>query len=107
MTEEQEKELKAKHPRFVRVTIAGKVLAFKPLNKAKVQQIKADLGKSPELAVELLCNACKFQCIFGKDDFDALADLYPLAFTGGDKDEPGVINALYDMARGGVQIETV
>lgn len=103
MTEDQEKELKAKHKRFVKITIDGKVLAFKPLDKAKVQDLNAQLKKKNELAVDLCINACKFVCVFGVEHFDSLAAEYPLAFAGGE--EKGVIDALLAMAHGNVTIE--
>lgn len=105
MTPEQAAELKAKYKRYVKIELDGKVLAFKPLDKAKVQDVKKQTTKSPDLAVDLLINACKFVCVFGKEHFDELATEYPLAFAGGGDDAPGVFDALFKMAHGNVQIE--
>ena len=105
MTPEQEAEIKAKYRRFVKITIGEKVLAFKPLDKAKVGELKKQLDSKPELAIDLCINACKFVCVHGKEFFDELATEYPLAFSGGGKDAPGVIDALYEMAHGQVSIE--
>jgi hypothetical protein len=105
MNEEQAKELKAKHKRFVKITLDGKVLAFKPLDKAKAQQFHKEMKKAPELGVDLCVNTCKFLCVFGAEHFDDLARDYPLAFAGGGEDSPGVIDALLKLAHGGVSIE--
>jgi hypothetical protein len=105
MTPEQAAELKAKYKRFVKIELDGKTLAFKPLDKAKIQDVKRSTTKSPELAVDLLINACKFVCVFGREDFDQLSADYPLAFAGGGDEALGVFDVLVRMAHGNVQIE--
>lgn len=98
-------EAQAPYPKTIVLEIDGKTLAFKPLNRAKITDLKKQITKQPDLALELSVNACKFCCIFGSEHFDALADVYALAFAG-NADNPGVIDALMDLARGGAQIRT-
>jgi hypothetical protein len=105
VNETQEKELKAQFKRFVKITLDDRILAFKPLNKAKVADLKKQTSAKPELSVDLLIGACKFCCIFGLEHFDELANEYPLAFTGAGEDAPGVIDELMRMAHGAVSIE--
>lgn len=103
MDQAKEAELKQKYGRFVRIELAGHELAFKPLNKAKVADLKKNQTEKPELAVELSINAVKMCCVYGDEHFEALANEYPLAFCGGEQD--GVLNVLMRMAHGAVAIE--
>lgn len=98
-------EAKAKYRKVVILELDGKSLAFKPLTLAMITDLKKQITKSPELALKLSVNACKFCCIFGAEHFDELADVYSLAFAG-NSDNPGVIDALMDLARGGASITT-
>jgi hypothetical protein len=92
--------VKAEHGKVVVIELDGKILAFKRLNRSKVTDMRTQINKKPDLAVEISINVCEFQCVLGKEHFKALSDAYPLAFCGND-DQPGVIDALIDLARGG------
>ncbi len=105
MNEQTEKDLKTKHKRLLKLTLAGVMLAFKPLNKAQASQLKKLQTEKPELAVETTINSCKACCVFGAEHFDELANDYPLAFCGGGPGEPGVIDELMKMAHGAVSFE--
>lgn len=102
-------EAKVGHHKVVVIDLDFKgevrTLAFKPLNRAKITDLKKQITKSPDLALELSVRACEFCCIFGKEHFEELATLCPLAFAG-NAENPGVIDALMDLARGGATIRT-
>jgi hypothetical protein len=98
-------ELKAKYGRLVIIDIDGKTLAFKPLNKDKITDLKKQISKAPDLALNVSINACEFCCVLGAEHFKELADSRPLAFAGNSTD-PGVIDALMDLARGNGVIRT-
>lgn len=97
--------LKSKHGRLVVAEVNGHTFAFRPLDLAKVSEFKRNLSKSPELAVELSVNVCKFLCIFGQENLDSVVQSCPLAFAGGA--EAGVIDVLLENARGGVTFRTI
>lgn len=105
MNEQETAALKTRFKRFVKITIDEKTLAFKPLSKEKIADLKNQIAKKPELSVQLSINACEFVCVHGKEHFATLADEYPLAFAGGGEDRPGVLDALLKMAHGDVSIE--
>lgn len=92
-------QLKAQYKRLVVCEIDGHVMAFKPLNRAKLVDLKKQITNKPELALEVSINACEFCCVLGAERFKELADLYPIAF-GGSLGAPGVIDHLMDLARG-------
>lgn len=97
--------LKAQHKRIVVCEIEGHVMVFKPLNRAKLQDLKKAITGKPEHALELSINACEFCCVLGVERFKELADLYPIAF-GGSYGSPGVIDHLMDLAKGSPSIRT-
>jgi hypothetical protein len=97
------RELKAKYGKLVVAEIGGETLAFKPLNKAKVGDLKKNITSKPELALELSINACEFACVFGESRIKELTELYPLAFAGS-FGAPGVIDVLFELARGNATI---
>lgn len=92
--------LKAQHGKVVVLRIEGKLLVFRRLTRNMVTEMKTQIGKKPELAVEISINQCEFCCVYGKQHFAELARLSPLVFCGNDE-SPGVIDALMDLARGG------
>jgi hypothetical protein len=100
---EQLNSLKAQHKRLVVCELDGVTLAFKPLNKAKLIDLKKTITSKPDLACEFSINACEFCCVYGREKFAELADLYPIAFCGS-LGSPGVIDHLMDLARGDAQI---
>jgi hypothetical protein len=93
------RELKAKYGRLVVAEIGGETLAFKPLNKAKIADLKKNITQKPEIALELSVNACEFSCVLGESKVKELSELYPLAFAGS-IGAPGVIDYLFELARG-------
>lgn len=99
------RDLKAKYGRLVIAELGAEkvTLAFKPLNKAKVADLKKNITQKPDLALELSINACEFSCVFGESRFKELAEIYPLAFAGS-FGSPGVIDALFELARGNAVI---
>lgn len=98
--------LKGQFKRLVVCEIDGETLAFKPLNRAKLIDLKKTITAKPDLAAEFSINACEFCCVLGREKFGELADLYPIAFCGS-LGSPGVIDHLMDLARGDAKIEAV
>lgn len=106
LTEERESALRAEHGRLIKVEIGDDTLVFRRMKRAELVAFMKRGSKSPELAVEHCCSACRSVCIWPEDNgatFDRLADEFPLAFAG--KDGDGVIDALVTAARGEVSIE--
>lgn len=97
--------LKAQYKRLVICEIDGHVMVFKPLNRAKLQDLKKAITGKPEHALEMSINGCEFCCVLGVERFKEFADLYPIAF-GGAYGSPGVIDHLMDLARGPATIRT-
>lgn len=93
------RELKAKYGKLVVAEVDGVTLAFKPLNKAKVADLKKNITQKPEIALELSCNACEFSCVLGEAQVRELTERFPLAFAGS-LGAPGVIDYLFELARG-------
>lgn len=93
-------EVKAQYPKTISLEIDGKVLVFKPLTKAMITDLKKQITEKPGLALDFSINACKFCCVYGAEHFADLSNLYALAFAGS-AEHPGVIDALFDLARGG------
>lgn len=94
MTElEQAKE---QYGRLVAVEVDGKVLAFRPLDRAKITDVRKKLAKTPDLALEILTNVCQFQCVVGKEHFEEIAREYPLLIAG----EDSIADGLMNLARG-------
>ena len=89
-------DAKAQHGRLVVVEIDGKTLAFRPLDRAKITDIRTKLAKTPNLALDILTNVCEFQCVVGKDHFAEVAAAYPLVVAGDDS----IADALMTLARG-------
>jgi hypothetical protein len=87
---------KAQYGRLVVLEIDGKTLAFKPMDRAKITELRKTLAKSPDLALNLMTNAVEFCCVVGRADFKEIADKYPLVIAGDDS----IIDALFAMARG-------
>jgi hypothetical protein len=94
------RELRTKYGRVIKIEIDGKTLAFKPLDKAKITDMKRNMNKNPDLSLDISLNVCEFCCVFGASDFQDLANRYPLAFCGTEGNK-GVIDYLMDLARGG------
>ena len=84
-------DAKAQHGRLVVVEIDGKTLAFRPLDRAKITDIRKKLAKTPDLAL-----VCEFQCVVGKEHFADVARDYPLVVAGDDS----IADALMTLARG-------
>jgi hypothetical protein len=62
-------QAKQQYGRLVVVEIDGKTLAFKPLDKAKITDVRSRLAKTPNLALDILTNVCEFQCVVGSEHF--------------------------------------
>jgi hypothetical protein len=86
----------ATYGRLVELRIDGVLLAFKPIDRAKITDIRRKLAKTPDLALDILTNAVEFCCVVGRESFRAVADKYPLVIAGDDS----VADALMAMARG-------
>jgi hypothetical protein len=104
MDQKTREELKAKYGRLIVVEIGGHMLAFRPLDKAKLANLQRDIAKASDRRVELSLNAVGFCCVYGKEHYDALANDYPLAFVGNGED-PSVLDALMRLARGNATIQ--
>lgn len=91
---------KAAYGDLVTLTLDGHKLGFKRLDKAKVTDMRKQISKSPDLAIEISVNVCGFCCVVGREHFDELSAKYPLAFCGTEGIK-GVIDVLMDLARGG------
>lgn len=87
---------KAQYGRLVVLEIDGATLAFKPMDRAKITDIRRKLAKTPDLALDVLTNAVEFCCVVGRESFKAIADKYPLVIAGDDS----VADALMALARG-------
>lgn len=89
-------QAKKQYGRLVVVEIDGKTLAFKPLDKAKITDVRQKLAKTPLLALDILTNVCEFQCVVGAEYFKDIARDYPLLMAGDDS----IADALMTLARG-------
>lgn len=89
-------QAKADYGRLVVVEIDGKTLAFRPLDRAKITDVRKKLAKTPDLALEILTNVCEFQCVVGKEHFADVARDYPLLVAG----EDSIADGLMNLARG-------
>ena len=89
-------QAKQQYGRLVVVEVDGKVLAFKPMDRAKITDILTKLAKTPNLALDILTNVCEFQCVVGKEHFADVARDYPLVVAGDDS----IADALMTLARG-------
>jgi hypothetical protein len=87
---------KAQYGRLVVLEIDGKTLAFKPMDRTKITELRKSLAKAPDLALSLMTNAVEFCCVVGRADFKEIADKYPLVIAGDDS----IIDSLMTMARG-------
>jgi hypothetical protein len=87
---------KEQYPRLVVVEVDGKTLAFRPLDRAKITDIRKRLSKAPDIALDILTNVCEFQCVVGAEHFKEIAVAYPLLMAG----EDSISDALMQMARG-------
>lgn len=89
-------QAKEQYGRLVVVEIDGKVLAFRPMDRAKITDVRKKLAKTPDLALDILTNVCEFQCVVGKEHFSEVAAMYPLVIAGDDS----IADALMTLARG-------
>lgn len=89
-------QAKATYGRLVVLEIDGVQLAFKPMDRAKITDIRRKLAKTPDLALDVLTNAVEFCCVVGRESFKSIADKYPLVIAGDDS----VADALMALARG-------
>lgn len=96
----------AKHGRFVAAVIGGQAFAFRPFDAASLANLQTVIAKSPDQRIKLALNALEARCIFGAENYSASSNQYPLAFVGADG-APGVLDHLFAMARGQVEIEIV
>lgn len=87
---------KSTYGRLVVLEIDGAVLAFKPMDRAKITDVRRKLAKTPDLALDILTNAVEFCCVVGREQFKAIADRYPLVIAGDDS----IADALMSLARG-------
>lgn len=95
-------EAKAKYGRLVVLEVSGVTMAFKPMDRSKITDIRKKLAKNPDLALELLTNAVEFCCVVGSEHFSKVSTDYPLLFAGDDS----VADALMALARGTGSITT-
>ena len=93
-------QAKQQYGRLVVVEVDGKVLAFKPMDRAKITDIRTKLAKTPNLALDILTNVCEFQCVVGKEHFADVARDYPLVVAGDDS----IADALMTLARGSATV---
>jgi hypothetical protein len=90
-------EAKEKFGRLVVVESGDMVLAFRPLDRAKITDVRKKLAKTPDLALDILTNVCEFQCVVGKEHFDAFMRDNPLAADT-------IADELMTLARGAASI---
>jgi hypothetical protein len=93
-------QAKEQYGRLVVVEIDGKTLAFRPLDRDKITDIRKKLAKTPDLALNILTNAVGFQCVVGAEHFEGVAAAYPLLVAGDDS----IADALMNLARGGAVV---
>ena len=82
--------------RLVVVEIEGKTLAFRPVSRDGITDVRKKLAKTPDLALNILTNLCEFQCVVGAEHFKEIAAAYPLLIAGDDS----IADALMNLARG-------
>lgn len=93
-------QAKEQFGRLVVVEIDGMTLGFRPMDRAKITDVRKKLAKSPDLALDILTNACEFQCVVGAEHFKAVAAAYPLLIAG----EDSIADALMTLARGAATV---
>lgn len=89
-------QARLEYGRLVVVELDGCELVFRPLAPSEAHRIVALAESAPEVALDASIAACRGACLSGPDDFDRLANIYPLAFSG----EDGVIGELIRLAQG-------
>jgi hypothetical protein len=87
---------RAEHGQLVIVELDGCELAFRPLAVSEAHLVAGAMTARPDDALDVCLDACKAACLSPAEDFDRLANLYPLAFSG----EDGVIGELIRLAQG-------
>jgi uncharacterized protein (DUF934 family) len=95
--------LKEKHRRLAVIEIDGVTLAFRPFSKAAVIDVRKNLDKRPDAAIDILINSLKFVCVYGVEHFDQVAQDRPMALAGRD----GLHDALMQMAKGNPKIQMI
>lgn len=95
--------LKEKHGRLAAMELDGKLMAFRPFDRAQVVDVRKKVNKAPDLAIDIMINCVKFNCVHGVEHFDDLAREYPMAIAGLD----GLSDTLMEMARGKPNIQVV
>lgn len=82
---------------------------FRLLNRKKMNELTKALAGAKDkkgepkanLILDILVNAAKFQCFYGAEHIDYVAETYPQALVG------DVVDELMDRARGNASIETL
>jgi hypothetical protein len=69
---------------------------FKPFDRARLVQLHKSLTDKPELRIETVINYVKFCCVYGVEQYDDFARLYPMSILD---DIDGVFARLSEMAR--------
>jgi hypothetical protein len=81
---------------IVVVELDGVELVFRPLKPSEAHRVAALATADPENALDASLAACRGACVSDLAEFDRLADIYPLAFSG----DEGVIGELIRLAQG-------
>lgn len=84
------------HGQLVVVELGGRELVFRPLAPSEAHRVAARVAGDPAEALDVCLAACRAACLSPLEDFDRLADIYPLAFSG----DAGVIGELIRLAQG-------
>ena len=71
-------------------------MAFRPLDRDKITDVRKKLAKTPDLTLNILTNLCQFQCVVGAEHFESIAAAYPMLIAGDDS----IADALMSLARG-------
>ena len=81
---------------LVVVELDGEELTFRPLAPSEAHRVAALATADPENALDVCLATCRGACLSSLEDFDRLANIYPLAFSG----DEGVIGELVRLAQG-------
>ena len=85
---------------LVVVDLDGAELVFRPLKPSEAHRVAALATSDPENALDVCLATCRGACVSDQAEFDRLANIYPLAFSGDD----GVIGELIRLAQGDATI---
>lgn len=79
-----EAQARLEYGKIVAVQLDGREVLFRPLTPLEARRVSVRMLASPEDALDTALAACESALLSDVDDFRALADQFPLAFSGDD-----------------------